>query len=172
MNLRSISLFSRRKALRLAGGAGLVSLGSAEAAKTGTSRLIDVDRPHADGEAPIPLQGPPIAMLLFALTRATSDPAKNQFMTAAQEKSLRANASSYDVFKGVGAGMIQVGNGIDVFKAFIDANPKYLATLQAAQAMYPDFKAFCTNAGFWDTACELKYTQLANIARTDWLSED
>jgi hypothetical protein len=172
MNLRSLSLFSRRKALRIAGGAGIVSLGRADAAKAVHNMPIDVDRPDSNGEALIPLQGPPIAMLLFALTRATSDPATNQLMTAAQEKNLRANTASYNIFKGAGAGMIQVGNGIDVFQAFIDANPKYLATLQAAQAMYPEFKEFCTAQGIWYNACQLKYSQLANIARTDWLSEE
>jgi len=121
----------------------------------------------------IPLQGPPVAMLLFALTRATSDPSQQQFMTAAQEQNLRANNALYNIFQGSGAGAVSIGqNGIDVFKAFIAANPNYLQTLKAAQDMYLVFKQYIVTAGIWSKSCELKYTQLANIAQTDWISED
>jgi hypothetical protein len=112
-------------------------------------------------------------MLLFALTRATSDPSQQQFMTAAQEQNLRANNALYNIFQGSGAGAVSIGqNGIDVFKAFIAANPNYLQTLKAAQDMYLVFKQYIVTAGIWSKSCELKYTQLANIAQTDWISED
>jgi hypothetical protein len=118
-----------------------------------------------------PLQGPPVSMLLFALTRATTVSANNQLMTPDQQDNLNSNRSLYDVYKGTGAGAVATGkNGIDVFKNFIAAYPQYLQTLEDAQGLFAAFKKFVTNAGLWDDTCDLKYSQLANIAQTDWLS--
>ena len=112
-------------------------------------------------------------MLLFALTVAATDPAANQFMTAAQEAELRANADCYDIFHNSGAAATPTGqNGIDVFKAFIALHPEYLPTLQAAQGIYGAYLAYCTTAKVWSSTCRLKYSQLANIAQTDWLGEE
>jgi hypothetical protein len=95
-------------------------------------------------------------------------------MTADQENNLRANAGSYAVFHGSGAAAISIGqNGIDVFKAFIAAHPEYLQTLKDAQGMYGAYLDYCANTSkVWNNACKLKYSQLANMAQTDWLAEE
>ncbi len=120
-----------------------------------------------NGSPMIPLQGAPIAMLLFALTRATTTDAAH-LMTPAQLASLQANAAFYNLFKGTGASAWSVGNGITLFQNFFVAHPEFVPALQAAQAMYPVFKQFITDAGIWDDGCQLKYSQLANMANIDW----
>jgi hypothetical protein len=134
-----------------------------------TPRLLPagLTTPNDPESGLVPLQGPLISMLLFALTRATSD-AQN-VMTQAQQNNLNLNRSLYGIFIGSGAGAVQTGkNGIDVFAAFMAANPSYLTTLQAAQGMYAAYKQYCINANLWSRTCDLKYSQLANIAQIDW----
>jgi hypothetical protein len=134
------------------------------------STPVDVD-PLSGGNPLIPLQGAPVSMLLFALTRATTTD-HNNLMTQDQLSRLNTNSSFYNIFKGSGAGAVFVGNGIQVFQAFFSQHPEFVATLQQAQAMYPVFKKFITDQGIWDDTCELKYTQLANFANIDWQGID
>jgi hypothetical protein len=118
----------------------------------------------------IPLQGPPISMLLFALTRASTDVAQAKYMTDAQRALINKNVRLYDTYKGAGAGIQFKGNAIALFDSFMTQHPEYLATLKAAQDMFTAYKQFITTSGIWDDSCDLKLSQLANMAQIDWTS--
>jgi hypothetical protein len=119
---------------------------------------------NPEPKAAIRFQGPPIAALLFAMTRATSVPASNQVMSQTQSDSMKYNKTLYNFTKKDGA----AGNGIDVFSAFIAANPGLLVNLAAAQALYAAFKKYATDNQIWDDTCELTYDMLDYIAEIDW----
>jgi hypothetical protein len=134
-----------------------------------TPRLLPagLTTPNDPESGLVPLQGPLISMLLFALTRATSD--KTNVMTQAQQDNLNLNRSLYAIFIGSGAGAVLTGkNAIDVFANFMAANPGFLQTLQNAQTIYAAYKKYCIDNNLWSRSCDLKYSQLANIAQIDW----
>jgi hypothetical protein len=126
---------------------------------------------HQDGVTPmLPVQGQPIAMLLFALTRATTTDA-NHLMTPAQQTALNDNYGLYEIFKGSGAGAEYKGNAIKLFTEFVANAPnpaEVVATFQAAQKLYMAYRKYLVEGQVLDKACELKYSQLANIAQIDW----
>jgi hypothetical protein len=123
----------------------------------------------ADAEPDMmPLPGPAVSMLLFALTRATTDPGNKVFMTPDQEAILRTNDKLYNMSQGSPPTTV---NGIDGFKAFIaQADPKYLQTLKDAQDLYAAFMTYIKKQDYWDETCKTKYSQLANMAQIDWSS--
>jgi hypothetical protein len=123
--------------------------------------------PQDSERALAPLQGQLIAMLCFALTRMHTNSGTAQVMTQPDSDNLMLNASLYG-FTGHQSGKAM--NGIDVFLAFAKANPDILPTLQGAQAVYQRFKLYCQDktVGAWDDQCELKYSQLADMAQIPW----
>jgi hypothetical protein len=113
--------------------------------------------------------GPPMAMLLFALTRAEIDLTQKKLMSDVQRGYLNTNTNRkmFDIYRDSAA---TGKNAIDVFDDFIRDND-VLKTLQLAQGVYAQFKKYCSDGGtvnIWDRSCEVKYSQLANIAQTDW----
>jgi hypothetical protein len=126
-----------------------------------------------DGKGVIALQGPPISILLFLLTRATTtaktDINPAMVLSSTEKANLYQNKPFYETFDKYGK---DVGNSLDVCLLFFDQylkdNPGLVQSFQDVQKMFVAYKKFCTKSGFWDDSCDLKYNQQAYIAQIDW----
>ena len=127
---------------------------------------------HTDGFPPDAeahlqcLRGPLLAMLMLAFTRFDTNPSTGA-VGAAELAMLERYRSPHFIFKDFNGKDL---DGVEFFMKYLKTadGAELLKVMAATQEAFKKFKKFCTDEGAWGSSCEMKYAQLAKIARRDW----